>query len=313
MAIADIFHLKGPFNFSPFLLSFLSVRTHMHIFLFLFVFLASCAHAKLQIHDLRTGEVISEEMLLDSLLERGTVVLGEYHYTPSLQKSQGQLIEKLVKARKAERNFSVGWEFLDYPEQAQIDTHLEEWKKGNIDNKTFLMKIFKTESSAKRHEVYLPILESVRQLDGQLVATNAPREWKRKVTASGLGSLERQQMPERCEPGSELYLERFKVIMQDHVPTEALMRYFEAQYYTDCVIAQSLATVSQHDLRFLVVGSFHSDYNDAVVLRLNQDWKEDVTSIKMVDGSNLSEEQLTKLIVPHEEYGRIADFLYIIH
>lgn len=287
--------------------------TKMPAYFLFSLLLTSCALARIEIHDLKTKQVITEEKLLSELNDKSQIVLGEYHYIDPVQKAEGDLIEKIVKAKKAERNFTVAWEFLDYPEHERLSLEIEEWKKGTINDSEFLVRVFKTENAAKKHEVYLPFFRALRDLDGQLVATNAPREWKKIITTKGIGALDPKLIPPQCGVGSDHYLERFKVTMQDHVPADALIRYFEAQHYTDCVIAQSIETLSQHDLRFLIVGSFHSDYNDASVMKLKKVSGEDVVSIKIIDAEQLTHEELEEMKVPHARFGRIADFLYVIY
>lgn len=285
----------------------------MHIYFLFSLFLTSCALARIEIHDLKSQQIITEEKLLNEMPDKGSVVLGEYHYTPSIQAAEGHLIQKIVEGKKAQGNFSAAWEFLDYPEHERLSLEMEEWKKGSISDNEFLEKIFKNPTTAQKHEVYLPFFRAIRALDGQLVATNAPREWKKIITSKGIGALDPRLLPPGCNVGTDNYLERFKVTMSDHVPADTLIRYFEAQYYTDCVIAHSVETLSQYDLRFLVIGSFHSDFNDGAVMKLKQIPGEEVVSIKIIDAGHLSKEELEEMKRPHQKYGPIADFLYVIY
>lgn len=94
--------------------------------------------------------------------------------------------------------------------------------------------------------------------------------------------------------------------------SEELNRYYEAQYFTDCVLGKVINTASKEEQKFLIVGSFHSDYNDGVVPLIKMYGEEKVVSIKLIDASNLSNAQIDSLLKPHPKYGRIADIIYLI-
>lgn len=274
--------------------------------------LMSCALADVEIHDLKSGEKIDRETLLQHTPAKGTIVFGEEHYSLAIQKAEGDLIKWIVEHHRTEGRHAVTWEFLDYPDQKRVDLALEQWKSGESSSSDFLLSLFKNENAANKHRVYLPFLESLKLFDGTLIAGNAPREWKRIITQQGLSALNPELIPEHCMRPGDNYWERFAIAMQDHVSPEELKRYYEAQYFTDCVLGKVMSSVSKEEQKFLIVGSFHSDYNDGVISRLKLYGEEKVISIKLIDASRLSSEQIETLLKPHPKYGRIADFIYLI-
>ena len=274
--------------------------------------LNACAH-RLEIHDLKNNEELEFTAISSLGPQKGYIVLGENHYNPAIQRTQAELIRSIVLAKGAKGRFSVGWEFLDYPTQEQVNTWTDQWKKGEMDSAAFMKKLFPSANSAINHQSYLPILEVIKDLQGELIAVNAPREWKRIIIKNGLGGLSADQVNGEIRTGSEGYFERFKQVMQDHVKEGELARYFEAQYYTDSIMANALKNQSNHDLRFLVVGSFHADYMDGVVRELQHlSPAEEVLTLKLEDGRKLSNEEMKALKNPHEKFGSIADILIFI-
>ena len=274
--------------------------------------LTSCAFANVEIHDLRSGEKIDQETFLQRTPAKGTIVLGEEHYNLPIQKAEGDLIKSIVLHHRTEGRFAVTWEFLNYPDQKEVDIALKNWKSDDSTPADFLLGLFKNENTARKHQIYFPFLESVKLFDGSLIAGNAPREWKKIITTKGISELDPKLVPQNCTGASENYRERFAFTMRDHVPEEALERYLEAQYFTDCVLAQTLSTVPVEEQKFLIVGSFHCDYNDGVIPWFEQYSGGEVITIKLVNANKLSDEEVAALLEPHPKYGRIADFIYLI-
>jgi uncharacterized iron-regulated protein len=270
---------------------------------FLFILLLSaCAQSQVRIHELRGQRVLTPAELALELPSEGIIVLSEKHFTSPIQNAQGSLIRQVVETQQARGKFTVAWEFLDFSEQSTVDRALEQWREQSISEQEFMIRLFTTPEAAKKNQSYLPVLRAVRDLNGQLLAVNAPRSWKRQITTGGLAALEPDKLPAHCPAGSEAYWERFQQAMQGHASVESMQRFFEAQYYTDCVIAATVRENSQYPLRFLLIGSFHADYLDGVVPLLERP-----VTIKLTNDSHPE-----RLLIPHPSYGMVADFLYVI-
>jgi uncharacterized iron-regulated protein len=274
--------------------------------------LFSCAH-RVEVRDLATGKVFGEDRLVRRLPDRGTIVIGEHHYTPVIQEAEGRLIRKVVTEKYREAGFTVGWEFLPYHRQPQITAAMERWQNGGLGEWQFLKALFPEQKTREQHRDYLPMLEAVRDLRGQLLGLNAPDDWKKAITQRGLARLPESRRPTDVPPATDAYRDRFTRAMKHHVRNgKTLEHYFEAQTYTDAVMAWALRTGSHHSLRFVIAGSFHTDYQDGVVRALARTPEERPVTIKMIDATALEDEAVDDLVAGDEKYGKIADYLYII-
>jgi uncharacterized iron-regulated protein len=279
--------------------------------LLLIPYLNACAH-RLEIHDLKNGGELEITKISSQAPEKGYIVLGENHYHQAIQQTQAEIIRSIVLAKGAQGRFSVGWEFLNYPDQKKVHRLTNQWKKGEINAETLMKELFPGTNN-DQNKSYIPIMDVIKELRGELIAVNAPREWKKIILKQGLGGLTPEQVNGEIRAGSEGYFERFKKVMQGHVMETELRRYFEAQYYTDSIMANALKNQSAYDLRFLVVGSFHTDYMDGVVRELQHlAPDESVITIKLEDGRKLSADEINSIKNPHERYGAIADVLILI-
>lgn len=264
------------------------------------------------IYDTKLEQSIEYETFIESLPESMRMVLGEYHYMESIQSAQAQVIKDTVNRNNSASAFTVGWEFLNYIDQQNIASALVDYKSELLDDQAFFAKLFPNSSNPGLNSPYSHIMRVLKELDGQLIGTNATRATKRKLRLEGIDALEPEQVPPNHRLGGENYLERFKEAMQGHMSEELLQGYFLAQSYTDSVISYQLEKLATNSLAFLVVGSFHSDYNDGVVPHLIEISSEPVITTKFIDGSELTEAELDELIEPSPKYGPLADYLIII-
>ena len=274
--------------------------------------LSSNIYSKIIIFDTNKNLDITNFEFLTSLPDLGQIVLGESHYQKNVQKMEEKIIRDVVNFLDKKNSFSVCWEFLDYTKQNEIDMHFYQFMIGTINNNELLDFLFPN-SKTLEHYKYKYFLNALKDLGGDLIATNAPRKWKRIITASGVKSLDADKVPVHYEIGSENYHARFKKVMGNHVPKEKIALYFEAQSYTDSVIANSVKTLSSHHLNFLIIGSFHSDYNDGVIREINKIMERPTVSIKIIDITKMNKMQIQKLKTPDPIYGPLADYLYFYH
>lgn len=278
------------------------------IFILVIMLLTACAH-KSEIHDMKSGRVVTLERLVADLPEQGNIVFGEYHYNTLIQNAESNLIRTIVTKKKLQGEFSVGWEFLTFEDQEKIEAIAN---KELPENKA-LSSLFPDEKTLKMHAPYVPLIRTIRNLEGQLIGLNAPREWKKDILARGLDKLDSKYKPLEIKPGSAGYFERFKLPMKDHVKENStLEKFFEAQYYTDSIMAWAMEKHAKHSLRFFIAGSFHTDYKDGLVKAISDLSPLEVVTIKIVDATKMSENEIKELIEDHPEYGPIADFVYLV-
>jgi uncharacterized iron-regulated protein len=277
-----------------------------------FLFCNSAFSLDLEFFNTKQRQIEEFDLVVKNIPNTSTLILGEEHYNPLVHEAQGLIVEGVVKSKNASEAFTGAWEFLDYPDQTHITEAFKKWKGESINDRQFLAEIFGSVQRGDNHHVYLPFLRAIKNLGGQLLATNAPRKWKKIITDSGLLSLDPKLVPPNMKLGSSHYFDRFKEVMQDHVPPEKLQNYFEAQSYTDSVMGHKLMTESSFDLKFMVVGSFHSDYSDGLVENYKMLSSSQVIVFKLVDASKLSADELDALFKDHPQYGPVADYIVLI-
>ncbi|MBT3586330.1 MAG: ChaN family lipoprotein [Halobacteriovoraceae bacterium] len=263
------------------------------------------------IYDAVNDRSLTEEAFYQQLPDSGLYVLGETHYTPIIQEYQGKLIRKIVTAKSRQREFTVGWEFLNYTDQVSIDTHVSLFNAGILSEGTLLRKLFPGSRKPEQNTPYLHSFRAAKELGGRIIGTNAPRQWKAIITKEGIGALDPEKIPANYVLGGDHYFERFDIAMGGHVGEDELPRYFEAQSYADAVMAYSFAKHSKTDLNFLLVGQFHSDYNDGVVVQA-RNLLGKVTSIKIVDAREMSVGSMRMIMFGHDLYGIFADYIYFV-
>jgi uncharacterized iron-regulated protein len=283
--------------------------------LILMCLIPSVACASLDVFDVATGQTSELSLWAGTQPHEAIFVLGEEHYQADIHRAQSDVIEAIVIAQQSESAFAVSWEFLNFPDQQNLDHAFTLYRNRRVSEDSLLVALFGA-NNAQMHLPYAPLFKVARKLGGNFLATNAPREWKSVITKEGLDSL-RTQFPERMpidyQNCSANYFSRFEEAMGGHAPGDALQRYFDAQCYTDNTMAQSLATQLSSGPNFLVVGSFHSDYRDGVVRELTRRAAErQVVAIKFVRTGELTPDEIEELKTPHAEYGPIADALVFL-
>ena len=247
--------------------------------LFLLVF-SFCSTA--MIFDTNTQSEISFEELELRIPNTAHIVMGEFHDDLIIQIGQKDIIENILSIRNIE--FSLSWEFLDYPEQSMIEQNVMSFKNKSVSDIDF-MKVFYPNG---QYTNYLAPISTITRFEGSLIGINAPRVWKRMITKDGLENLDPKYLPPNMELGTANYEERFYAALggSGHSPSSALVRYYEAQCYTDSVMAYQ-TEMNSKDLNFIMVGSFHSDYGDGMVEQLKKITNREVINIKVVNKNNL--------------------------
>jgi hypothetical protein len=98
-----------------------------------------------------------------------------------------------------------------------------------------------------------------------------------------------------------------------HASPELLENYFAAQCLTDDAMAYHVVNDSRAGRDFLVTGSFHADYHDAAVARIQARAPGETTRVvRFVDASDLPEAELAGL-VRDARYGELADYVFYVN
>jgi uncharacterized iron-regulated protein len=271
---------------------------------------SSCA-TKLELYDTSSETFYSLEDGVKELQDSGYLILGETHYQEDIQKAQGIFINQVVKEKGRDGDFTVAWEFLNYPDQQKLENALSLYRTRAISIEQVLEPFFG--QNPGKHLLYRPLFDSAKNLNGHMVATNAPREWKRKIVEGGIANLDPKYVPANMERGPALYFERFETAMGGHAPSDKLENYFLAQSFTDAVMAKSLVDLSQGELNFMIVGHFHSDFDHGLPFYLKKLTAEQVTHVRMMDFTGLTLDQQKELLTPHTKYGAVAPWILVIN
>ena len=283
----------------------------MRYLLVLCLFLASfAASSEDRVFDTKKNRFLTVKEFADLIPPRGQVVMGEYHYQGNIQKAQGVIIQAIVDRHFRYDNFSVSWEFLNYTDQTAVAESFLAYRNGEFDALELFKKWFPAAAKPEQNLPYKAFVDVTSKNGGEVIAVNAPRKYKRVITAGGIDALDRDLLPPTYEIGSDNYLKRFKEAMGGHVPEDKIRNYFEAQCYTDTVMAHQMMAYSAFDLQFLIVGAFHSDYLDGVVREMGKTHAYETTTVKIVDKAELDITTYREILFGSRSYGRFADYIF---
>jgi uncharacterized iron-regulated protein len=256
------------------------------------------------------SEAIAFETLQAELAASPQVVLGEKHLTPIVQAAQARVI--LEAGRASGKAAQVAWEFLDYRDHAKVETLYADFDARKITAADLLRGVFGTDTYGS----YAPILESARELRAGLVPVNLSRDEKAPVVQGGLAAADPALVPAGFALGDDAYFARFRDAMGGHGSPEQLSNYFAAQCLTDDVMAWHFTRLPEGDIRFLVTGSFHSDFHDGVVQRIGvRSSPTAVKTVRFYDATDYTradlETGLAALLID-PSYGPVADYVYFV-
>ncbi len=280
-----------------------------NITIILLLLLTNITFAKIKIFDTNKEKYIEFQEMIQEIPANSNVVLGEYHYQKSIQLMQGKIIQQVVKYHNAQKQFSVGWEFLNFYENTFIQPLIGQYKNGLLSDKNLIDELFMGTNNSNNY-LYLPIFQTIKELDGDFYGLNVGRNIRAKVVKEGIDSINQSMVPANYKLGSDLYFTRFKEAMGGgHTPDHLILPYFTAQSLTDSVMAYHLLENSKHNLTFTVVGSFHSDYFLGYIGQLSALSGYKIINIKIVETSDLSDSEINQLVTPSPIYGKIADYI----
>lgn len=252
---------------------------------------------------------MSKQDLIQELSKSNIIVIGEKHYTQEIQLTEAQIIKDVVEYSQTQNQFTLNWEFLNASSQAQTETLFQQIKNEELTIEEFL----KITQGTTKAGVYAPLIQITAHLGGKLFGGNLSREEKAPVTQRGLGALDPRHLPPQFQLGGENYFERFAEVMSGHATPEQIKNYFAAQSLVDDVIAYHLNQDTTDQLKFLVIGAFHSQYNDGVISRLKaRNPFTKIVNIEIIDAKDYSEKELID-IFKHEKYGARADYIYFLN
>lgn len=269
----------------------------------------ACAAWNGKVVDVTKNQTLTREGLMKELSNASIIVIGEKHYTKEVQLEEGKLINDLVTFSGKKQDFSVSWEFLNASSQKETRTLFEQIFTKEITIDDFL---YKTQGTTKAG-VYAPVIDATVKNVGQLFGVNLSRDEKAPVTKGGLEALDPKLLPPDFELGGAHYLERFTETMQGHATPEQIKNYFAAQSLVDDVSAYHVLIDSKASLKFLIIGAFHSQYNDGVVARLKErDPFAKILNVEIIDAADYTALEIEN-VYTDPKYGNRADFMLFVN
>lgn len=278
------------------------------ILLFFLLTLSSFANWNGKILKPSTQTFVSKDDLITQLSLAQIIVVGEKHYTKEVQLTEAAIMSEVIKKNNSNGHFTLSWEFLNKTDEHQTETLFDQVMSETITINEFLLK---TQNSEKAY-VYAPIIEVVKNLNGKIIGGNLSRAEKAPVLTGGIPALDPILLPPEFELGGKNYLSRFFEVMQGHATPTQINNYFAAQSLVDDSIAYHLKNDSKVDLNFIIIGAFHSQFNDGIIKRINKrSLLQKTLNLEIIDATDYTEDEL-KNIGTHEIYGPRADYLIFI-
>ena len=247
------------------------------------------------------------EEALASVKPGSIILLGEEHNTQEQPKFQ---IEVMQAIRSMNMLVSVGMEFVSYPFQNFVD----QYRSGSLIEADFLKNIL---WSGFKFDFYREQIRFPKLGESQTIALNAPQFLTAKVAKLGLGSLSQDELallPAHFQTGNASYFERFKNIMQEHLPNaEALNSYFAAQSIWDDTMAwkaTDFIKANPNQVLVIVVGEFHTQYGGGLPERIKARGIENLISFSLINTKDMDANELQENLLPSQRYGDRANYIW---
>ena len=251
--------------------------------------------------------ITPSEFLAQHSLDKN-FVLGEFHNTQLIQNGQAKLIELILTPYPGHMKSALHWEFLNHTEQNKISLN---WKK--VLNSQISPESFLIEHLGDKNKEYLPIFNLLSNSNSSIYGLNIPRSIKQEVIKNGIGSIDQNLIPNHHYIGGPEYKERFTKAMGGHAPSDLVDKYFEVQCLTDSIMADQFFKFStQAEINFIIAGSFHTDYFDGTVTRINQLTTDSLVTFKFIQKSAHTTEELKEFKTGSKSYGHYADYIIIV-
>lgn len=261
---------------------------------------------QMEIFHPKTDRYLSFEEFIMELPKEGHIALGEFHNQTAIQNTQAQIINEKIQREGLFADFTIHWEFLNHTEQEKTDRIFFDFVANLITAEQFVEK-----TAGSRNLEYAPLVQVAKDLHGDFRGINLPRKYKQQVIAGGIRSIDPVLVPDSHYVGGDRYFERFKKVMGAHVPASKITAYFLAQCLTDSVMASQVAKYNGKRLNFIIAGSFHTDFQDATVERLEKLLGSDVLTLKFASHSLNSEEEIKQYKSYDPLYGFFADYIIV--
>ncbi|WP_456412443.1 ChaN family lipoprotein [Thiolapillus sp.] len=228
----------------------------------------------------------SIEEIIPALAKKRVVFVGETHDNYAHHLSQLEIIKGLHEVYP---DLAIGMEMFQKPFQAHLDSFIA----GEISEQQFLKRSEWFDRWSFDYRLYRPILDYARQHKIPVVALNASKELKNRVSEVGIAGLneeERAQVPAEVDRSDEEYTARLRKIFHQHPGSNKrnFERFLDVQLLWDESMAERAAAyLKEHPSRKLVVlaGSGHLMHGSGIPKRVSR--RMDVETAIVLPADNL--------------------------
>ncbi len=228
----------------------------------------------------------SIEEIIPALAKKRVVFVGETHDNYAHHLSQLEIIKGLHQVYP---DLAIGMEMFQQPFQAHLDSFIA----GEISEQQFLRTSEWFDRWSFDYRLYRPILDYAREHKIPVMALNASKELKNRVSEVGIAGLneqERAQVPADVDRSDEKYTARLRKIFHHHPGSNKrnFERFLDVQLLWDESMAERAAAyLKEHPSKKLVVlaGSGHLMYGSGIPQRVSR--RMDVETAIVLPADNL--------------------------
>ncbi len=245
---------------------------------------SAAAARNTRVVDISASASIGE--VIPALLKKRLVFVGETHDNYAHHLGQLDIIKGLHRAYP---DLAIGMEMFQKPFQAHLDSFIA----GDISEQQFLRSSEWFDRWSFDYRLYRPILDYAREHKIPVVALNASKELKNRVSKVGMAGLneqERAQVPAEVDRSDEEYIARLRKIFHQHPGSgkRDFERFLDVQLLWDESMAERAAAyLKDNPAKKLVVlaGTGHLMYGSGIPQRVTR--RMDVETAIVLPADNL--------------------------
>ena len=254
---------------------------------------------------------VSLDSVLQNIKPGQVLVVSEKHDDEKHHINQLSVLAGLTKLKI---RFSVGFEFIDFTKNNEIDTYMA----GLQTEESFLKAVGWGKIPFR---FYKPLMMATVGL-GFPYGINLPQKIASRifnVGMAGLTSAERALLPSDFALGNAGYRKRVVVASKSHggeMDPDQTQKFFEAMCAWDDTMAfQAVKALGDfpNQVLVIIVGNFHADFGGGLPDRLKARGVKDLTVITQVAAVDLTPAELQSEIQVSPEFGPHADYIWVTY
>lgn len=188
----------------------------------------------------KQGVNVPEAVSIKDIVYSGdyrVLFVGEQHDSYAHHYNQ---LAVIIEMHKRYKHIAIGMEMFQKPFQKVLDNYIA----GNISELEMLEQAEYFERWSFDYNLYKPILNYAKDNGIQIIALNVPTKITKKISSSGLDSLEMQEkevIAKDIDFSNEIYKERLRKIFEMHASKLNFDYFYQAQLAWDETMAETAA------------------------------------------------------------------------